>query len=123
LPTYKEVDHELLIHSTKPDTHKDRLGPLECHTRRPEAKHSVTTARQERAVRNVSNPEYGITVRQVTRDGGQDKGDLFSSEVRVFEFRVLKLHVSAELIPRDGAVREAVDLLKQRVDLGFLYEL
>ena len=54
--------------------------------------------------------------------GWQHEGDLLGFLVRVFLLCVLELHVRAELVPRDRALRRPVDLLKERVDLRFLQQ-
>jgi len=59
-------------------------------------------------------------VRRRSRLGRQLEADLAGTYVRVLHLAVLELHVRAELVPRNGALRRAVDLLEQRLDLTLL---
>ena len=99
------------------DRSDDGLGAFNLHLTGPERHESVLTAGEERPVRGVHDLEHGLAVRHVASACGQVEGDLAGTHVRVFLLRVLQLHVGAELVPRDGAIRRPVDLVEQRVDL------
>jgi len=53
--------------------------------------------------------------------GRQLEADLPGAHVRVLHLAVLELHVRAELVPGNDALRRAVDLLEQRLDLSLLH--
>jgi len=60
-------------------------------------------------------------VRCRSRLGRQLEADLSGTYVRVLHLAVLQLHVRTELVPRNGALRRAVELLEQRLDLLLLH--
>ena len=103
-------------------TDHDGLAATQLHGRRPGRDEAVLAAADERAVggRAVEHAQDGVAVRSRTRLGRQLEADVASSHVRVLRLAVLELHVRAELVPRDGALRRTVDLLKQRLDLTLL---
>jgi len=102
-------------------TDHDGLAATQLHGRRPGRDEAVLAAADERAVsRRVEHAQDGVAVRRCTRLGRQLEADVARAHVRVLRLAVLELHVRAELVPRDGALRRAVDLLKQRLDLTLL---
>ena len=103
-------------------THRrdDGARPLDVERRRPERDEPVLAARHQGAVGGVEQTQHRLAVRHRARARRQVEGDVARACLRVVALRVLQLHVGAELVPRDGAVRRPVDLLEERVDLAEL---
>jgi hypothetical protein len=109
------------MHTTVAITYNDRLGSLQHHRRRPERHQAVLTAGDERPVgREVDDAQHRFAMRHRLAVGRQLKPDLPGPSIRVLDLGILELHVRAELVPRDGALRRAVDLPEERVDLRLL---
>lgn len=89
-------------------------------TGRPESDCPFLTTGHKCAIRRIRDPQNGISVWNVFNFGRQMESHLLGPKIGVFFLSIFQLHVSAELIPGNGAFRWPVNFHKQRVDLSFL---
>ena len=100
---------------------QDGLAAAQLHARRPEGDEPLLAARDERSIgRRIDDAQHRVSVERRTGLRRQLETDLARPHIRVFHLAVLQLHVRAELVPRDGALRRTVDLLEQSLDLTLL---
>lgn len=81
---------------------------------------SYLTTCYERSVGSVRDFQNGILVLGILYLGREMKVDLFRSEIRIFLFCILQLHVGAKLVPGNYTLRRPIYLHKQRVYLVLL---
>ena len=77
-------------------------------------------ASHEGSITGVGDAQDGVPMGDVLDASRGVEGHLLGTQVRVLLLSILQLHVSAELVPGDGALRRPVNLHEQRVDLLLL---
>src|SRR6218665_2585248 len=103
------------------NTYHNGLCSLPGHVARPKADEAILACGHKTTVWGIKNSQHRFPVRHVGDVGWQDECHLLHPQVRILHLSILKLHVNTELIPCDGAMRQAVDLSKQVLNLSLLY--